>query len=431
MSIRQIREFILSKLILLLFLFSFSLYAQEGCEESLSKLDEINNAQLDLNGYSGSMESFNQSKQGLGYLSFISNSTEEEFLGFTLEDKKQVLGLISSACREDRFDKDKCRNELLKVKAAPSESTKIFEEFKQISEENLLRIQETDEFKSLAYLKKHYALKYVSNKCPMEDEKLAQRVESYACRDGILNSHVEGLKDFSQDNLKVLMSLNLELNKTNGKDLEKSCETLRAKGIQLSACGGPSPKHNIADNNPEQKLEQENTPEQKTFSKEPENSPVEIVGTTKTEGNEKSQDNTLDTKSTENKLVVKEKKTKEIKSKDKKVKIAKTKEKKVITPAQKRNRHKFWKTTGTVAAAVGAAGLFTYGLYKLFEPSARSTFTIPESSTTTSKKTYQYYQMNQLEQYKYYQNMSLYSSGNSWIGSQNYDSTPYSFEYGF
>jgi hypothetical protein len=69
---------------------------------------------------------------------------------------------------------------------------------------------------------------------------------------------------------------------------------------------------------------------------------------------------------------------------------------------KKKKSGNFWKTAGIVTAAVGVTGLIGWGMYELFKPASRSSYT-PPTAPTYNRTFYNYsmdpYQSYQLQQY--------------------------------
>ena len=91
---------------------------------------------------------------------------------------------------------------------------------------------------------------------------------------------------------------------------------------------------------------------------------------------------------------------------------------------KKKKRGKFWKTAGTVAAAVGISGLIGWGLYSLFKPASKSSYTPPTPST--EPRTYYNYSMDPYQMYQYQQYQM-----NGWYNSDYYQNNYMNYYYNY
>jgi hypothetical protein len=101
----------------------------------------------------------------------------------------------------------------------------------------LKKIEESEQHKRLAYLRKYFAQKYV-NQCDYKGDKAKEaKLRRYVCHGSVYHSDMEWLQEFTDDNMSVIQALSFSINQTNSTAAVKKCEELYKLNIPLQVCG--------------------------------------------------------------------------------------------------------------------------------------------------------------------------------------------------
>lgn len=290
----------------------------------------------------------------------------------------------------------------------------------EVHSNKIKEVQESTHFKSLKQVHKAMALDIMDNECALLEGEESEILDILCDRGGLNDVEPDGLDQLVQDNMKVILELNKKLNEPKIEDVERSCAML--KGVPLATKTGVEKR--ITDNKGDlidfgyedgaiqycDEVLEKQAQRVKQEAKEDENK----NNTSNKEVNKDKEKNT----NTNKESVTKNR--------------TKTKTKRYVSPETKRKRSRFWKTTGTIAAAVGVSGLLGYGLYKLFDSTvANSNPYVAPTNTYTYPRNFYNYQMDPYESFQYQQYMyNGYMQSPNWVGQMPYDNSPYSFEFG-
>lgn len=411
---------------IIIFTFSSSVFAKLTCKKIKGDIESLNDKQgfyslkskdgKPSERYESLMSSYLMYQKIIGFIDEAKGLSDKELDKLDLTKYRDVIWALSEECigsdgNGNLFTSlnESCKKEFKKNINDEKYVKKKQDRFDEVKK-NIDKIQSTEKFKQYALLKKALSLRYMEEGCLKNDDKeklTRNELEYYACNNSFYQSHTDSMKDFSKDNLDVLLALQVKINSVSDEEISKACMALNSSPEfeyqKLKSCKSRSFAKKIQNNGGSgSKVVEGNNP-----ATNPDQYNFEGKGS----GNSTNP------------------KTGEMRAET----LRRLASEKAI---KKDKNRRFWKTTGVVAAAIGGTGLLTYGLYKLFEPVAKSNYTLPEASATSKVKTYQTYQMNPYNQYMYnqymYQMPYMNSNyGSSWMGYQNFDSSPYTFEYGF
>lgn len=315
----------------------------------------------------------NQSK----YPYFSSTSTSTDPLEGMNEEH---LSPVEKSCSPKNFDKQQCDTFARKYISDPKFARKIdmsVQKSLQEHSQKIIEIQNQTHFKSLKTYEQFLAHNLLNSKNCLKQEGQRQQVLKIACGrnfdefpDTSLGSHV-------QNNMEIILKLNQNLTKPDLKTTAQTCKKLnqidKEYKTNFQFC-------QVVLQNYEHMLE-----EQKS-------------------GSDQRSDKKLDQKSYKEYAGHWSIKKQSKKSK----KSAQT------------NAGKFWKTAGTVAAAVGVSGLIGWGLSALFSSTSQSSYTPPVAPTYD--RNFYNYSMNpyQMYQYQMYQMNNWYEPGYNQNNYMNY-----------
>lgn len=347
-----------------------------------------------------------------------------------LELDYEVLSPLDDSCKkfhesdpEDAALKASCDAFVYEYLSEEKTRGEINEQIKsdlEVHSNKIKEVQESTHFKSLKQVHKAMALDIMDNECALLAGEESEILDILCDRGGLNDVEPDGLDQLVQDNMKVILELNKKLNAPKIEDVERSCAML--KGVSLATKTGVEKK--ITDEKGNQidfgydqnefpfchKILEQQKERVKQEAKEDENK----NNTSNKEVNKDKEKNT----NTNNESITKNR--------------TNTKTKRYVSPETKRKRSRFWKTTGTIAAAIGVSGLLGYGLYKLFDSTvATSNPYVAPTNTYTYPRNFYNYQMDPYESFQYQQYMyNGYMQSPNWVGQMPYDNSPYSFEFG-
>ena len=424
----------MTRLIVFLFIFPTLCFAKQTCKELGKNIQHLNSLQSKALNNDSTLEKILILEKSISFLAQMKNVKAEDDLTNTIskytlestskEDMKMFAELYEKDCAEN---KKFTNTELIEkrfvscldnIKLLLGEKNQLVEKENKLKSDlaGLKKIIENSlkdpKVINLGIVKKSLAQKFLNMKCTEEssEKELSESLAyDYACRDQVHRPHTEGIKDFAEDNLDILLKLQLENNKVTDSDFKKSCDEL-LKDPELKKVLPSCPIGKIGG--------------------------AVVSKVTKT-----------DDKNT----VVTDKIKDEFKNKDDRDPASKNKVvKEKLNPdsykAQRaRKRKKTWKTIGIVTAAVGATGLAVWGLSELFKPTPSTLEFTPHPNASRQNYT-QSYDMNAYQQFMMYQNNQsnqnmmyqgnmyqgdMYGYGSNWVGYQESAATsPYSFEFG-
>ena len=304
----------------------------------------------------------------------------------------------------------------------------IVEQLKKHSDK-IAELQKADEFQSLKNVKQYIAFELL-NDCDLDKAK-RNDVLDIVCNKSLSDVEADGLDKHVQDNMAVVQALFKKINKPDITKLEESCAKLT--GASLINEDGSDRKfdenhsytlegmevcHNALANHKkriETVVENKRAEAELALKKKEEE---ELAARRKAQ-EERLAELRRNREANKNKNVYTEKRSKEF-------------EGHWNTTSSRKKRKKFWKTTGTIAAAVGVTGLIGFGLYKLFDSTGTHTTPyVAPTNTYTSPRNFSSYQMNPYEAYRYQQYMlGGYQQSPNWVGYMpDANNTPYTFEF--
>jgi hypothetical protein len=442
-----------------IFFFQNSAFAKADCETMKIKLDIVSahiKKLYDDKGKEGEDETGNPYDNFLIQVNLknhLHSLTSDPTKGVhDLEDMKnleldyEVLSPLDDSCKkfhesdpEDAALKASCDAFVYEYLTEEKTRGEINEQIKsdlEVYSNKIKEVQESTHFKSLKQVHKAMALDIMDNECALIEGEESEILDILCDRGGLNDVEPDGLDQLVQDNMKVILELNKKLNEPKNEDVERSCAML--KGVPLATKTAvekriTDSKGDLIDFGYEDGAIQYCDEVLEKQAQRVKQEAKEDEKKRKEEEKKKKDDERKKKNNASNKEVNRDKEKNTNTNKESVTKNrTKAKTKRYVSPETKRKRSRFWKTTGTIAAAVGVSGLLGYGLYKLFDSTvATSNPYVAPTNTYTYPRNFYNYQMDPYESFQYQQYMyNGYMQSPNWVGQMPYDNSPYSFEFG-